>query len=57
MQEKYYWCESNQKKCIEIVKNCKKLFQTIYNHKNVAAYMDNVVDKLMNLKEESEKEK
>lgn len=57
LQEKYYWCESNQEKCKEIVKNCKKLFQTIYNHKNVAAYMDNVVDKLMNLKEESEKEK
>jgi hypothetical protein len=57
LQEKYYWCESNQDKCKEIVKNCKKLFQTIYDHKNVAAYMDNVVDKLMNLKEESEKEK
>ena len=57
LQEKYYWCESNQEKCVEMIRNCKKLFQTIYHHKNVAAYMDNVVDKLINLKEESEKEK
>ena len=43
LQEKFQWCESNQDKCEEIVKNAKQLFNTIYRHENVVEYTTKVI--------------
>lgn len=47
LQEKIDWCEENPKKCLEMVKNCKSLFQKIYHHPNVVKEMEKVVDILV----------
>lgn len=47
LQEKIEWCQKNQNKCLEMVKNCKSLFQKIYHHPNVVTYMEKVIDTLV----------
>ena len=47
IQERFKWCEENQDKCEEIVKNAKQLFHTIYRHENVVKYTTNVINKLV----------
>jgi len=38
IQTQYTWCENNQDKCLEMIKNCKALFQKAYRLSNVIAY-------------------
>lgn len=45
IQEKFNWCEKNQEKCIEIIKNAKVLFKEIYSHQNVVKYTESLLDK------------
>jgi hypothetical protein len=47
IQERYKWCEANPKKCVEMIRNAKELFQTIYRHENVLKYVHNLLDLLM----------
>jgi hypothetical protein len=35
IQEKFQWCESHQAECVQMVANCKALFQKIYRLTNV----------------------
>ena len=44
IQEKFQWCEANQGKCEEIVKNAKALFQKIYRFHNVIDYTKSLLD-------------
>jgi hypothetical protein len=46
LQEMYCWCEQNQDKCEEIVKNAKQLFQKTYKFHNVIKYTVGLLDKL-----------
>jgi hypothetical protein len=46
IQEQYKWCEENQDKCEEIVKNAKQLFHTIYRHENVIEYTTKIINLL-----------
>jgi hypothetical protein len=46
LQEKYHWCEENQEKCEEIIKNAKKLFQKVYCFHNAIDYTIQVLDKI-----------
>jgi len=46
LQEKYHWCEANQEKCEEIIKNAKKLFQKVYRFHNAIDYTIQVLDKI-----------
>jgi len=43
IQEQYKWCENNQDKCEEMIKNCKKLFKKIYRFHNVMEYTINKI--------------
>jgi len=43
IQDKYKWCEDNERKCIIMVENCKKLFQNIYRYENVVKYTKGVI--------------
>ena len=47
IQERYKWCEANPKKCVEMIRNAKELFQTIYRHENVLKYVHDLLDLLM----------
>lgn len=46
LQEKYHWCEANQPKCEEIIKNARALFQKVYRFHNVIEYTKNVIDRI-----------
>ena len=46
LQEMYYWCEENQDKCEEIIKNAKQLFQKVYSFHSVIKYTIGLLDKL-----------
>ena len=46
LQEMYCWCEQNQDKCEEIVKNAKELFQKAYRFNNVIQHTIGLLDKL-----------
>jgi len=54
MQEKYKWCEENQDKCEEMIRNSKALFQSIYDPMSVFAYTKNMIDMFADLQENSE---
>ena len=47
IQEMYAWCEANQEKCENMIRNAKQLFQTIYMHENVLKYVNSLLDHLM----------
>ena len=49
MQEKYKWCEENQDKCEEMIRNSKALFQSIYDPMSVFAYTKNMIDMFADL--------
>ena len=44
LQEKYAWCESHQEECVQIVQNCKALFQKVYAFTSVMKHTVNVLD-------------
>jgi len=46
LQEMYCWCEQNQDKCEEIIKNAKQLFQKAYSFHSVIKYTVGLLDKL-----------
>ena len=46
LQEMYCWCEENQDKCEEIIKNAKELFQKAYRFQNVIQHTIGLLDKL-----------
>jgi hypothetical protein len=48
IQEKITWCENNEDKCIEITKNCRKLFQKIYLYSNVEEETKNTIEIILN---------
>ena len=47
IQERYKWCEENPEKCLEMIRNAKELFQTIYRHDNVLKYVNDLLDMLI----------
>jgi hypothetical protein len=53
LQEKYYWCEENQEKCEEIIRNAKHLFHDVYRHDNVEKYMSDVIFQLTDLQKQN----
>jgi hypothetical protein len=50
IQEKYTWCEQNQAKCVEMIENCKRLFQVAYRFNSVVKYIKDSLFKMHNLK-------
>jgi len=46
LQEMYLWCEQNQDRCEEIIKNAKKLFQQTYRFHNIIKHIVGMLDKL-----------
>jgi len=50
IKEQYEWCESHQKECLEMVKNCKLLFEKTYRYQNVIDYTVEKIIQLNNLK-------
>lgn len=48
IQEKINWCENNQEKCIEITKNCRKLFKKIYLYSNVEKTTKTTIEVILN---------
>jgi len=48
IQEKINWCENNQEKCIEITKNCRKLFKNIYLYPNVEKITKTTIEVILN---------
>ena len=49
IQEQYSWCEANQDKCVEMINNCKDLFQQVYRYNNVVNYVSDSLYKMNNL--------
>ncbi len=43
LQEKFAWCEANQDKCVNMVENCKRLFQRAYSHETLTKQIENIV--------------
>ena len=46
LAEKFEWCESHPTECMQIISNCRKLFQRIYAF---SAVIDNTVDAILTL--------
>jgi len=53
LQEKFAWCETHQDECIDMIANCKKLFQEVYRYDNVVKHMEKVILKLADEYEKS----
>jgi hypothetical protein len=49
IQEKFQWCESHQAECVQMVANCKALFQKAYRLTNVIDSTLNSLYKINNL--------
>lgn len=49
IQVQYSWCEANQDKCVEMINNCKDLFQQVYRYNNVVNYVSESLYKMNNL--------
>ena len=49
IQEQYSWCEANQEKCLEMINNCKSLFQQVYRYNNVMTYIRESLYRMNNL--------
>jgi hypothetical protein len=47
IDEKFAWCQENPKECVRIVENCKRLFQKVYNMKNIIAHTEKILDKIV----------
>jgi hypothetical protein len=49
IQAQFAWCESNQDKCLEMINNCKELFQQTYRYDRVKTYIQQSLYKIANL--------